>query len=483
MIKIGFKNFRRFENFPVLELGEITLLVGTNNAGKSTLEKGLILAVDNFLSMNTGGRNSASKEVSAQDDGKSVVQRDIIGYTKTPFSFEVLNRHRMKPMLFKTALYDKALKDIITFKMSFDSIDVSMSIEKDEEIEVGGQWTRIEISNRDFGLFLDINKRDDYIKLRKKAADDEDEEIASMSYGEFIDRQDVNLLTNLPKMVLDLAGTHPKDEPAEQLKLNEIFWKHGTEIEQTHKDLVNLFQKIKFEYIPLYTYSKTMYDKEGDTMGEMLSEFYESGLPVEFPCEKAEGEKLSDKDIKILAFMQKWMKQFCIGDGYSLNGSDDDLGGKIYCSILKGHCKAPMAELGSGSCHVMILLLQIALYAKKYDKESDDVYVAIEEPEQNLHPKYQSQLADMFKDANERFGMKFIIETHSEYLIRKTQVNVCDAKYDNISQLKEKNPYKVYYFPETGVPYEMEYKVSGHFIQKFGEGFFDEAANMYLYLN
>lgn len=91
MIKIGFKNFRRFENFPALELGEITLLVGTNNAGKSTLEKGLILAVDNFLSMNTGGGNSASKEISAQDDGKTVVQRHIIGYTKAPFSFEVLN--------------------------------------------------------------------------------------------------------------------------------------------------------------------------------------------------------------------------------------------------------------------------------------------------------------------------------------------------------------------------------------------------------
>lgn len=37
--------------------------------------------------------------------------------------------------LYKSALYDKALEDIITFKMSFDSIDLSMNIEKDEEVQ------------------------------------------------------------------------------------------------------------------------------------------------------------------------------------------------------------------------------------------------------------------------------------------------------------------------------------------------------------
>ena len=37
MNSIGFKNFRRFQNFPEIDLGDITILVGGNNAGKSTL--------------------------------------------------------------------------------------------------------------------------------------------------------------------------------------------------------------------------------------------------------------------------------------------------------------------------------------------------------------------------------------------------------------------------------------------------------------
>ena len=43
---IGFTNFRRFTNFPEIDLGEITILVGGNNAGKSTLVKAMLLMRD-----------------------------------------------------------------------------------------------------------------------------------------------------------------------------------------------------------------------------------------------------------------------------------------------------------------------------------------------------------------------------------------------------------------------------------------------------
>jgi predicted ATP-dependent endonuclease of OLD family len=46
MNKIGFKNFRRFLDFPDLEYGGVTLLVGKNNSGKSTFVKALMLIYD-----------------------------------------------------------------------------------------------------------------------------------------------------------------------------------------------------------------------------------------------------------------------------------------------------------------------------------------------------------------------------------------------------------------------------------------------------
>ncbi len=47
--------------------------------------------------------------------------------------------------------------------------------------------------------------------------------------------------------------------------------------------------------------------------------------------------------------------------------------------------------------------------------------VLLEEPESNLHPNLQSKLADFLIDASDRFGIKWVIETHSEYFIRKLQ--------------------------------------------------------------
>ena len=49
--QIGFKNFRRFENFPMMDLSKVNLLVGTNNSGKSTLVKGAILLLDDLKKM------------------------------------------------------------------------------------------------------------------------------------------------------------------------------------------------------------------------------------------------------------------------------------------------------------------------------------------------------------------------------------------------------------------------------------------------
>ena len=42
MKAIGFRNFRKFENFPVIDMGDITIFVGGNNSGKSTTVKAII---------------------------------------------------------------------------------------------------------------------------------------------------------------------------------------------------------------------------------------------------------------------------------------------------------------------------------------------------------------------------------------------------------------------------------------------------------
>ena len=66
------------------------------------------------------------------------------------------------------------------------------------------------------------------------------------------------------------------------------------------------------------------------------------------------------------------------------------------------------------------------------------------------------------------------METHSEYLIRRSQVYVAKKNLSE-EELEKPNPFKVYFFPENGTPYDMKYTNNGHFEEAFGEGFFDEA--------
>lgn len=68
MKAIGFRNFRKFENFPVIDMGDITIFVGGNNSGKSTTVKAII-SVLTFL---RNARFNAS--------GNAKVLRDVCFY-------------------------------------------------------------------------------------------------------------------------------------------------------------------------------------------------------------------------------------------------------------------------------------------------------------------------------------------------------------------------------------------------------------------
>ena len=134
--------------------------------------------------------------------------------------------------------------------------------------------------------------------------------------------------------------------------------------------------------------------------------------------------------------------------------------------------KMPLADLGMGSVQLILLLLRIATIISRTGRFAiKDTTFIVEEPEQNIHPKLQSKLADLFAYVNTTYGCQFIIETHSEYMIRRTQAMIATGEMPF-----ENNPFKVYYFPQEGEPYGMEYQKSGRFVQSFGHGFFDESA-------
>lgn len=176
-------------------------------------------------------------------------------------------------------------------------------------------------------------------------------------------------------------------------------------------------------------------------------------------------------------FINKWLQKFEIGTALEIDSTESNVY-KIFIHNENG--KTLLADLGYG----VTQLLPIILMASLAIKSRQNIYnptIIIEEPELNLHPKFQSLISDMIVDSMEKFGKSFIVETHSEYLVRKLQylvgsklVNSEDVTiyYLSPSPSKEENP----------IIKRININQDGSLDDVFGKGFFDEAIHWQLEL-
>jgi predicted ATPase len=130
-----------------------------------------------------------------------------------------------------------------------------------------------------------------------------------------------------------------------------------------------------------------------------------------------------------------------------------------------------LPDVGFGVSQVLPVIVQL-FYAP------DDAIIFIEQPEIHLHPKAQTLLADVIIDAiNMRENarkkrLQIIIETHSEYLLRRMQRKISEE------ELLEKD-FKAYFAVnenKKSVLHELEVDSYGN-ILNWPEGFFGDMEN------
>lgn len=246
-----------------------------------------------------------------------------------------------------------------------------------------------------------------------------------------------------------------------------------------------------------------------DNFGYTVSEYFEA-LRLKENSVKSSPETLKEAIdlerkndmLQSKSFIDKWIREFGIGNLFRIEALPEGIGLvlKIYQDENDSEGRI-LADFGYGVSQLVSILLEIETAIMKVEtyQEGPDVVnyenntanlskiftasrmvrrpitIAIEEPEIHLHPRYQSLLADMFLDAYLNYGIHFIVETHSEYLIRKLQNHVGKGilKPDELSFLYVEDGHgsdkKV---REIGI------EEDGRLSSEFGSGFFDEADSL-----
>lgn len=519
MEQIGFKNFRRFIELPVIKLAPITIFVGGNNAGKSTVVKGL-LALYDFLKgkHNFEGDYNYSMYETTQEYEKIMKEKlsDLRFYFNTSYLAHIGT--------FKRALNNKVNNSTIVFYTTINNIDITINIVgdiKDEEL-VWGKVCLIELQDNIYNLKIVFNINDDIAEITFNPRK-EFQSIQSLSprfqnmldtYFNCIDkpitidspispyirgyRRDllgslIDALENAINQTINLdkikereydRGRHGCIKPIDGIEPKKIsFLKQISEKMPVYSNYIErnfsgfripIARSLRFwdfdiEYLYAHSVSQTVIYSAKDTND------YLSRTIHEFASQQKKYSKRQKE------FIVEWMKEFGVGVDYNIRS----VGGEAHIVTITNNDgeKVNLADKGMGSIQLMVLLFRLAINlpnkreARLYNAKCRRI-VIIEEPEQNLHPRLQSKLADFFYKLNSEFGFRFLIETHSEYLIRRSQILVANAQYKNEEELILKNPFKIYYFPEEREPYEMKYKTDGRFSNEFDSGFFDEASNL-----
>ena len=553
MKQIGFKNFRRFASNLTIDFGNINLLVGGNNSGKSTVVKALLLITENLRMLT---ENSVHFLTIRDEEGR-INRREY--HPEFNFAPNILH-DALHIGTFERAINNETDSNEIQLSIVYDNIyKVSITIIRNESPELPTapikqiliedlraellitlnyveQVAEIHITHdfhnldklrvmfrhsnvklKDYEELitypLSLEKIDNLLeKFRKnklsKQLEKESEEPTFLGFGREEIIQQIQQVREelILASKLDFSTGITIREDFDKMRiplpfLNSVFMRIGQyyreldmseeDEQQTFDDIHNYlyskrnyFRKLTMvltrciqepntEYLYAHAVNQnTLYriNSQNDYMSNTIQEYFCSNI------------KKSEEEYK---FIQKWMEAFNIASDFIVS----PVAGCEAYTIKIGKAGTSqkkwmnLAEKGMGSIQMMILLFKIATLIRKYKgighaRRDLMPVILIEEPEQNLHPSLQSKLAELFFEINEKYKIRFIVETHSEYLVRKAQVLVGNLECNTQEEVDKKNPFKVFYFPSNGMPFDMGMAPTGKFLRNFDEGFFDVAAKL-----
>lgn len=450
MIKsIELENFKAFKKSGEVDLNKINIFVGPNSSGKSSFIKALLTLKNTLdsadedmvldLNENIGNFKSVVFEKNIKNTIKFKLNFNQKQYSSNKFKlndsiFKIVNiLEKLDDEELDIKHYVVELNKIYRNKI-IKSIEFSIKITKSERVVVeeftinyeDTDVTRIKMIRNSYYMYFNdkeikeanIVKPYKFIfkvndsKISRKLSIDELKYIALFEYAMFDIKEYLNEFTSNVRHIEPLRNKFNRVEYVTNLKFNNTVGKTG---ENTITTLVGL-------------------------------------------------DKVSKEESNILHTSQeinRWMKEFDLGESISIK----KLGNSNYSLFIKNKntgIDCNILDMGVGTSQLLPIIIESI-------NSPDNSILIIEEPESHIHPNAQSKLAELFVNVVSHGNKRFIIETHSLFLIIQLQILIAKKEIDS-------EDVNIYYFEQSQdgtKAKKMSIAQNGQFEEQWPSGFFD----------
>lgn len=443
--RIGLKGYKIFKNYSEIEIKPITILTGKNNSGKSTF-------LNLFSSLFNDGKYDFRKpfsEIILRNKHSKVNEGQIITFDDCEWGIKE----------YRFCISFPTLKDFI-FEIRYSESIIYDHHGQPDHIPI--EFIIDPIAFKEKGHLSEYKVSDIYLMLSeiKKFKTHEDRKFIIDKVYDSIRRREMIRIS-----LKDIAINYLRFEEFSNIYILQYLdslcdFLEFNEMHLLKEMIIVIKSSIKKIYYKLQkdVFKLSAYRGEYDTqISEVISQ-----LP-QFIKYKKQNEilnglhglkkigKSKNDNIEVSNKINYWLNQFEIGEELILK--DDRIP-----IIKKDDSLMPITEKGFGNRQLLPII---------FLRYFNDKIVLVEEPESHLHPYLQSTLADFFVECYISTNSKFIIETHSEYLIRKLQFLVAKKTINS-------NDVGIYYFDNGNIK-NLEIREDGILSNDFNPGFFDEA--------
>ncbi len=379
--KFGCKNIKAIQEFDSIEIKPITIIMGENSSGKSSMLQGLSL----LNVSKTFGNN---------------IQR--IKYNN-PFS-ELGDNNSFK---------DKGDEVIFSFEVTENNTKLTLTYIDDKTDNEYGILKRIDIDNQDMKLYLELQNEE------------------SLEY-----KVNIEEIFNNDKAIYQyLTNSADKFKIITNLKMMTRVLLSG-ENTSVEKELVNRFNEIqetiKFILKPLDVLVENLTSIRHIGMIEKQNASYDYNLDYIGYF----GEKYKDRALNL--YDTKFLEE-SISHIFDYNLIVDKSKQELFLKLDKKELQLKM--FGSSISSTIPILTQFAL---NREKQNIDKYrlTIIEEPELNLHPQSQARFMEALFAKDRPKNNFTIIETHSDHILNKLRFLISNKDIkaeDVVVYYKKKN--------------------------------------------